>query len=199
VPENEARFGEASRRFDQENDRDPNRVVASGREMGRELFFAERLAHWVAELDANASESLKLAARCQHIRRWEIPRSAYPLTKAGYHKWRNALKELHAEIAGRILEECGYPKETIERVQELNLKKKFPTDPDARTLEDGLCLVFLEQQLGELARKTEEEKVVNALRKSWGKMSEKARKVALELPLSEVDRGLIKKALSTEA
>jgi hypothetical protein len=191
----DARFEEALRRFDAENAADPNILLVNGREIPRELFYAERLSYWIARLDPNASEALKLAARCQHIRRWEIPRSAYPIGKAGYHKWRTALKAFHADLSGRILGECGYGPEMVESVQALNLKKNFPADHDSRTLEDGLCLVFLERQLGELAGKTAEEKVINALRKSWAKMTDNGRKLAMELPLGEPEKQLITKAI----
>ena len=90
-----------------------------------------------------ASEELRLAARCQHICRWEIPRGTYPMTRAGYLKWRADLKKFHAQKAGEILREAGYDETTIRRVQDLNLKKNFPDDPETRVLEDALCLVFL--------------------------------------------------------
>ena len=38
-------------------------------------------------------------------------------------------------------------------------------------LEDALCLVFLEYQLADLAAKTAEDKTINALQKSWQKMT----------------------------
>src|SRR6476646_81686 len=98
-----------------------------------------------------------------------IPRSNYEMTRPGYLKWRNDLKKFHAERAGEILTEVGYPAETVASVQALNLKKNFPADPESRVLEDALCLVFLQYQFAELAAKTSDEKMINALRKSWNK------------------------------
>jgi Domain of unknown function (DUF4202) len=185
------RFQTAIRRFDEENSRDPN--SENGRP--RELLYAERLTGWVLKLCPAASELLRLAARCQHICRWESPRENYPLTKPGYLKWRADLKKFHAEKSGAILREVGYDDETIRRVQELNLKKNFPADAECCVLEDALCLVFLEFQFAALAAKSNDEKMVNALKKSWGKMTEAARAEALKLNFGERERKLIEAAL----
>jgi len=194
-PENAERFEAALRRFDEENARDPNKEVVNGVEQPRELVYAERLTEWVLRLRPDASEVLRLAARCQHLCRWMIPRESYPMTKAGYLKWRQKLKEFHAEKSGAILREAGYPEETVQRVQALNLKKNASTDPEMQVLEDALCLVFLQYQLADLAAKSTEEKVVNALRKSWEKMSPAGRAEALKLCYGARERELIEKAV----
>ena len=190
------RFKRALSRFDEENSRDPNREVVNGAEQPRELVYSQRLTDWVSRLCPDASEELHLAARCQHLRRWEVPRSSYPMTRAGYLQWREGLKKFHAQKAGEILKEVGYPEEIIKRVQNLNLKKEFPKDPETRVLEDALCLVFLEHQFAELAAKTAEDKMTNAVQKTWKKMTEQARAKALELPLGEKEKRLIEKALA---
>ena len=192
------RYRAAIQRFDEENARDPNTELVQGVAHPRELLYAGRLTDWVLKLAPAASEELRLAARCQHICRWMIPRSSYPMTRAGYLKWRNDLKQFHAEKAGQILREVGYPEAMIRTVQDLNLKKHFPDDPQSRILEDALCLVFLEFQLGDLARKTAADKVVNALKKSWNKMTAAAREQALKLSYSEQEQRLIEQALAKE-
>ena len=101
------RFDEALRRFDEENARDPNAELAESVPQPRELLYATRLLGWVLKLEPNASEELRLAARCQHICRWQIPRGSYPMTRVGYLKWRNDLKVFHANKAGEILREVG--------------------------------------------------------------------------------------------
>src|ERR1041385_552642 len=123
-----ARFETALRRIDEENARDPNQVSGGGALQPRELVYAQWLSDWVLRLFPDASEPLRLAARCQHLCRWEIPRESYPMTRAGYLQWREGLKKLHAKKAGEILREVGYDEQTIRRVQELNLKKNFPND-----------------------------------------------------------------------
>jgi hypothetical protein len=117
------------------------------------------------------------------------------MTRPGYLQWRQELKKFHAAKAGEILREIGYSEDMVTRVQRLNLKKDFPKDPDMRVLEDALCLVFLERQLGELAAKSEEEKVINALQKSWAKMTPAAREIALGLSYGVKERELVEKAL----
>ena len=191
-PRDSEKFKAAIRRFDEENGRDPNQENGQP----RELLYAQRLTNWVLRLSPSASEALRLAARCQHLSRWKIPRSDYPLTRPGYLKWRTDLKKFHAQHSGEILREVGYDEEMIRRVQDLNLKKNFPADAECCVLEDALCLVFLEFQLSELAAKTDDDKMVNALKKSWEKMTEFARAEALKLKYSEREMGLIQKALT---
>ncbi len=193
--DNPARFDRAIRRFDTANAADPNREVMDGVELPRELLYALRLTDWVLSLQPEASEALRLAARCQHLCRWESPRSNYPMDRAGYLRWRADLKKFHAEKSGAILREVGYGEELIARVQALNLKKDLGKDPDCQVLEDALCLVFLQYQLADLAAKTDDEKVINALKKSWAKMSEQGRAEALKLSYRERELALVKAAL----
>jgi hypothetical protein len=192
TPSDPQKFEAALRRFDEENARDPN----SENGQPRELLYAQRLTDWVLRLRPDASETARLAARSQHICRWKIPRGDYPMTRAGYLKWRSDLKKFHAQRAGEILAEVGYDDETTRRVQDLNLKKNFPADPESRLLEDALCLVFLEFQLTDLAAKTDDDKMVNALKKSWEKMTDAARAEALKLNYGEREKKLIQQALA---
>jgi hypothetical protein len=194
-PDDAQRFEAALRRFDGENARDPNPETADGIAQPRELLYARRLSGWVLRLCPDASEALRLAARCQHLCRWEIPRSSYPMTRAGYLQWRATLKKFHAQKAGDILRELGYAKDLIRRVQDLNLKKHFPDDPETRVLEDALCLVFLEYQFAGLAAKTAEDKTINALQRSWQKMTPAARAEALKLNHGAREKNLLERAL----
>jgi hypothetical protein len=195
-PNDPQRFESALRRFDEENSRDPNHEAVDGIPHPRELLYAQRLVNWVLRLCPGASEELRLAARCQHICRWEIPRQSHPMTRAGYLQWRATLKKFHAQKAGDILREAGYPEDVIRRVQDLNLKKHFPDDPEARVLEDALCLVFLEFQFADLAAKTAADKTINALQKSWQKMTDAARAEALKLNYGEREKALLERALN---
>ncbi len=191
-----SRFDQAIRKFDEANSRDPNTETVNGQPQPRELVYAGWLTDWVMRLNPSASETLRLAARCQHICRWEIPRNSYPMTKPGYLLWRADLKKFHAQKAGEILKETGYDEETIRRVQELNLKKHISTDAECQTLEDALCLIFLQHQLAPLAARSDDEKMINALQKSWKKMSAQGRAEALKLNYGAREKGLIEKALA---
>ncbi len=194
-PSDARRFEAALRRFDGENARDPNMETTGGIKEPRELLYARRLSDWVLRLCPDASEALRLAGRCQHLCRWEIPRSSHPMTRAGYLQWRATLKRFHAQKTGDILRELGYPEAVIRRVQDLNLKKHFPDDPEVRVLEDALCLVFLQYQFADLAARTAEDKTINALQKSWQKMTPAARAEALKINYGDHERALLERAL----
>lgn len=190
------RFERAIALIDEENSRDPNRELVNGQPVPRELLYSQRLTDWVLRLEPNASEALRLAARSQHIARWKIPRNSYPEGRVGYLKWRNDLKNFHADLTSDILRSVGYEDTTISRVRVLNLKQGLAADTEVQTVEDALCLVFLQYQFSELTAKLSPEKVVNALRKSWNKMSDKARRAALDLPFEEPEKSLLQQALS---
>jgi Domain of unknown function (DUF4202) len=192
----ERAFDEAIRRFDEANAGDPNMILLDDRPTPYELFYAERLTEWVRRLRPNASPALLLAARCQHICRWIIPRDSYPRTRAGYLKWRTDLKQFHSKKSAEILAESGCSPGLIARVQELNLKKNLGFDEELQVLEDALCLVTLQYQLADLIRKTEREKMVGILEKTWKKMSMRAREEALQLRYSRDERSLLEEALS---
>ena len=194
-PRDPQRFEAAVRRFDEENARDPNIERFAGVAHPRELIYAQWLTEWVLKLCPEASEPLRLAARCQHLCRWQVPRTSYPMTRAGYLKWREGLKHFHAEKAGGILREAGYPEELIARVQALNLKKGLPQDPEVQVLEDALCLVFLEHQFSDLASKSADDKMVNVLRKTWVKMTPAAHALALTMAYDPRGQALLDKAL----
>jgi hypothetical protein len=195
-PSQTERFATALRLFDEANSCDPNMEVVQGQPQPRELVYAQWLTDWVLKLAPQASEALRLAARCQHICRWEIPRDSYPLDKPGYLRWRADLKKFHAEKSGQILRAVGYEETTVQRVQELNLKKNHPKDPEVCVLEDALCLVFLEHQFAALAAKSDDEKMINALKKSWKKMTPAAHAEALKLKFGERAKNLIARALA---
>ena len=189
-------FETALQRFDEENTRDPNTELVDGVAQPRELVYARWLYDWVLKLSPNASQELLLAARSQHICRWMIPRNQYPMDRIGYLKWRNELKQFHARKSSEILNELGASEATIARVQALNLKKDFPRDPDSRVLEDALCLVFLEHQFAELAVRTSEDKMINAVQKTWNKMTPAAREHALRLPYGPREKAILDRALA---
>ena len=193
--ENGSRFKEAISQIDLLNDDDPKRVADEGRDVGYELYFSRLLFAKTVSLDEQASEALLLAARSQHVCRWKMPRADYPMDRAGYLKWRSDLKRYHAATAAGVLNEAGYDTETIAQVETINLKKDLKGNPDSQTMEDALCLVFLESQFAEFRLKTSEEKMVSILQKTWGKMSAKGQEAALKLDLGEEEVRLVGLAL----
>ena len=192
-------FENALAAIDAANAADPNRVSVDGREAPKEFVYAERMTRWLNALAPDASETLRLAVRAQHIRRWEIPRDRYPMDRIGYLKWRTDLKHLHARIAGDILREAGYGPEAIARVQALIKKERLKQDAEAQALEDVACLVFLENYFADFAKGHDADKVVSILRKTWLKMSPRGQDAALKLDMPSEARALVEKALSKPA
>jgi hypothetical protein len=190
------RFQAAISAFDRENSEDPHALSVAGVARPRELVDAERLSVWVERLAPNASEALRLAARCQHIRRWQIPRSSFPSGRVGYLQWRTQLGRFHADTVTRILEQLGYERELIDAVRRINLKQNLHSNPDTQTMEDALCLTFLEFEFEEFCAKYPAEKVIEVVRKTWKKMSAKGHEAALALPFAAAELELVKRALT---
>lgn len=183
MPNESDNFRKAIAAFDQANAADPHRVDVDGVAVPRELDQARRLSAWVERLDPDASEPARLAARCQHIRRWEVPRETFPAGRAGYLKWRTSMYKFHADIAAGILVQCGYDAETVARVRAIVEKRDLRGNPDAQLVEDALCLVFLETQAPDFIGRIEPAKMREILRKTWAKMSPRGREAALGLAL----------------
>jgi hypothetical protein len=181
--------------IDAANASDPNLVTDSGATRPAEVVYGERMSAVLARLYPAAGELLKIAARAQHIKRWTVPRSRYPMDRAGYLRWRNDLKRLHADLAGEIMERNGYAVDDVARVRALIRKENLKRDPEAQALEDTACIVFLEYYAPDFAEKHDDAKMVTILRKTWVKMSSAGQSAALALPLPQKLRGLIDAAL----
>ena len=193
----QSRFETAIRRFDELNSDDPNVEILDGVPHPKEIVYAERMTRWVEKLDSSASETLRLAARSQHLCRWKIPRADFPMDRAGYHRWRTTLYGFHADTAAEALRAAGYDEESIDRVRGLLQKRRLKTNADMQTLEDAAALVFLENHLAEFAERDDidEAKLLDILRKTWKKMSTRGHEAALGLELPENAGEAMRKAL----
>lgn len=194
---NTIRFVVAFNKFDAANAEDPNHDTdTDGRVWPKELLYAHRMSACLGSVAPDATEEVQLAARCQHIRRWALPRNHFPMTRPGYHQWRNTLKKYHAELAGQLLAEAGYEPATIAQVQALVQKQRLQDDPEVQLLEDVICLVFLEYYFLSFAAQHSEEKVIDIVRKTWTKMTARGHNLALLLPLPAEAIALVGKALA---
>jgi len=191
------RLEQAFELFDEYNKKGPEQLVWNGQSFTAEYFYAVELYNWVRKIEPDANEFLLLASRCQHIGRWEIPRSDYPEGRTGCLNWRTDLGKFHAAKAGEILQSVGYTTDEIERVQQIIRKQRLKLDADVQVIENALCLVFLEFQFDDLIRKLSEEKMINVLRKTWKKMSKAGHDAALKLQYSPEGFSLIEKALQS--
>ena len=190
-----AKYEAAVQRINAGHAEDPNKISINGIDHPYELHYSQKMTAYLAQRDPSASDTLRLAIQAQHFRRWEVPRASYPMTKPGYHAWRTFLKKRQAELAAQICLDCGYGAEEAERVAFLVRKEDLRGDEETQVLEDVACLVFLDDQFEEFEKGHDEEKVVRILRKTWGKMSERGREMALGIGMSERCRGLVLKAL----
>lgn len=187
----DGRLVEAFAAIDAANSGDPNHIVARGVERPKELAHAELVTEWVSRLRPDAGELLLVAARGHHLRRWQSPRSSYPVGRAGYLRWRRDLSERQATELGSILVGCDYTAEEVIRVQQIVRKRGLGSDAEVQVLEDAICLTFLETQLADLAARTDETKMVDILAKTMKKMSAQALGLAAGLNLDDKGRHLL--------
>jgi hypothetical protein len=178
------RLDAAMAAIDAANADDPDTIVVDGQVRPKEQAHAEMVTDWVRHLDPAATDAQLLAARAHHLRRWSIPRSSYPEGRAGYLRWRTALKKQHAAEVAEILGREGYEPDVIERVQQIVRKDGLGHDAAVQTHEDALCLVFLQTQLLDLAADQGDDKTVDIVRKTTAKMSESGIAAAAALDLA---------------
>jgi len=189
-----ARFARAIALIDEANAADPHTLLVRGVQRPKELAHAELVTEWVLRLRPDASEELLLAARAHHIRRWTLPRAGYPAGRHGYLEWKTELRKRHAADLRAILATTGYDEPAIARACAILQKHGLTRDPEVRTLEDALCLVFLETQYEETASRLDRAKMIDVLRKSIGKMSAQGVEAAAALPLPEHLRAMLLEA-----
>ena len=194
---NQERFKQAIALFDAANAQDPNQDEGQP----KELLYAKRMTEMIGRFAPDASEVAQLAVRAQHIQRWTVPRSNYPLGKPGYFAWRTGLYRFHAETAGALMQQAGYDAAMIEQVKAAVGKQGIKTNPDTQMLEDVTSLVFLEHyMLGFAGQHAEysEDKWLDIIRKTWKKMSGDAQAFATSggIKLPEPLLPLILKAIA---
>ncbi|MCP5480523.1 MAG: DUF4202 domain-containing protein [Spirochaetales bacterium] len=178
-------------RIDAANGADPE-----GESAPAALIYGQRMTACLKGLYPEAGPALQIAVRGQHIERWKLPRSDYPPGRAGYHRWRTELQRRHAERLREILQSLGADEELIGRVQHLVQKKALREDPETQALEDVACLVFLQHYLEDFSARHESERVIEILKKTGAKMSERGQEAALALDLSPASRRLLEAALA---
>ena len=183
-------------RIDKANTLDPNRETYQGQSMPAALLYGQRMSRWLDRVDDAASEPLRIAARAQHIERWIIPRDAYPQNRTGYLQWRTDLGKFHADRAGQIMGDEGYDEPAIAAVSTMLRKQQLKTNPDTQTLEDVACLVFLESYFADFSTQHDRDKIVRILRKTWAKMSQRGRELALTIEMAHDARELVNQALA---
>lgn len=188
--------------IDAANGEDPNTEVdGAGNQVPKELLYGQRMTDMLTRFAPAADPVMAVAVRAQHIRRWTVPRSQYPMDKVGYHQWRSGLYTFHAELAGQIAQQAGGDEAAVARIQAAVGKRGIKANADAQLLEDVAGLVFLEHYMAAFAAQKpdySEEKWIGIIDKTWRKMSAQAHAFALGggIRLPEHLLPLIQKALT---
>jgi len=175
---------------------DPKRTV-DGRPA--ELVYANNMERWVVQVTPEAAPILQLAARCQHLERWSVPRASFPLDKPGYHAWRKSLYAKQAGRARELLLQAGVTAAEADEAATWVSKTGLKTNPGTQALEDAACLVFLENEIPGFATQHAEysnDKYIDIVRKTWRKMSPRAQELARGIPFDPAIGALVHAAIA---
>jgi Domain of unknown function (DUF4202) len=163
-----------------------------------ELVYADRMEAWLLQLAPASSELLRLAARCQHLERWTVPRNSYPEGRAGYLTWRKFLYGKQAARARELLVQGGVSSQEADDAASWVAKSGLQTNPNTQLLEDAACLVFLENEISTFAAEHAEyprEKFITIVAKTWRKMSQAARDAATRIGLPPALAEILREAV----
>jgi hypothetical protein len=191
------------RAVDDANAADPVREPdpRHGARRPRALIYGERMTETQQWFAPEAGELLRIAARAQHIRRWEIPRGDYPDGRDGYQRWRRRLGQFHGEVTAGLMRRHGYGDDDAARVAAMLEKRALKHDPEVQTLEDIAGLVFLEHYLAPFVRSQGARhgpgKLMHILQRTAAKMSPAGRRAACGLALPEAVRDPVLEALQS--
>ncbi len=196
-----SRFDAIIAAIDAANLDDPRTSEVDGEVRPYEIVYSERMTARLADMYPDASEVLRIAARAQHIRRWDIPRSSYPEGRNGYNDWRKACREHHGEVVAQIMSQLGYGQDETDRVVMLIRKEQLKKDRESQALENVVDVVFVEHYFDDFLAKYstyDDDKMIDIVGKTLRKMSPKGHQAALSLDLPEHTRNLIMKAVDRE-
>lgn len=177
------RFETVIRLIDEANAADPTTVMVRGEPRPAELLYGQRMSARLAVFCPAASEHLRIAARAQHLERWRLPRSAYPMGRSGYFRWRNEQKKRHGARVSELMALAEYDREDCARVESLVRKEQLKRDREAQTLEDTACLVFMEHYMAGFAATKDAADMIGIIAKTWRKMSDAGHTAALAMTL----------------
>ncbi|HRZ98878.1 MAG TPA: DUF4202 domain-containing protein, partial [Paludibacter sp.] len=171
--------------IDKVHNQDPTSEIIDGVEVMAELLYSNRMLAVLEKVAPDASLELKLAAKCQHISRWSIPRATFPIGKKGYYEWRAAIMEHQLNVSKSVLKQSGINDQSIEIVVDALKNKADKTNINASIIEDTACLTFIKWYLVPFAGQFDAEKAKIILQKTAGKMSERGLALIPELELSD--------------
>ena len=166
------------------HNQDPNSETIDGVDIKAELLYSQRMLSILQKVQPNASLELQMAAQCQHISRWSIPRTTFSMDKKGYYQWRAAIMEHQLSVTSSVLKQAEINEQSIEIVVDTLKNKADKTNINASIIEDTACLTFIKWYLVPFAGQFDPEKAKVILQKTANKMSERGLKLIPELQLS---------------
>ena len=181
---------------------DPRRIEVDGENRSFEHIYAERITDVLQLMYPEASELLRIAARAQHLRRWDIHRDDYETGRDGYNRWRKACREHHVELTGKVMHEHGFDDKDIARVAMFLKKQQLKKDYDSQALENVVDVVFLKYYWDDFKSKYSEyddDKMIDIIGKTLRKMSSEGHEAALALDMPEETRRLVMAAVERES
>ena len=164
---------------------DPNTETVDGIEIKAELLYSRRMLRMLEKVQPDASYALKLAAQCQHISRWSIPRTTFPSGKKGYYEWRAAIMKHQLSVTASVLQQAEINGQSIEIIVDALKNKADKSNINASIIEDTACLTFIKWYLVPFAVQFDPEKAKVILQKTANKMSERGLKLIYEIELSK--------------
>lgn len=149
-------------------------------------LYGQRMSAELARLFPDASESLQIAARGQHIERWFLKRVDYPEGREGYLTWRRDLARHHAERVGEIMRDAGYSEAEAGAAGRMIRKEGIKRNDEVQKLEDVICFVFLKWYFAPFSETQDPDKLQRIVEKTARKMSAEGRaRVLREFDLPE--------------
>lgn len=185
---------------DRLNAHDPRHEQLAGALRPREIVYSERMSACLDRIYPAASEALRIAARAQHICRWEIPRHQFALGREGYNAWRSTCREHHAGLVTAIMQSCGYSDLEIAHVVKLISKGDLKRDPESQALENVVGVVFVEHYLAAFVTEHaeyDESKLIGILRKTMRKMDAAGHAAIGALDMPPATRRLVEIAMKS--
>ena len=191
----EERLRRTLERIDEENMQDPTKESWEHGDMPSAWVYGQRMTAWLHKLTPEPSQELQIAARAQHIRRWDVPRDTFPANRKGYLDWRVRMYDYHAEKALAIMQELGWDEDAQYQVNFYLHKRCLQTNREVQFLEDCACLIFIQYQLLDIAREHREQKVTRIIQKTWDKMTEQGHREVFAIGLPDEVHELLDKVM----
>jgi len=184
--------------IDRANADDPRTIIVDGKTRPYDVVYSERMTERLAAMYPDAVELLLIAARGQHIRRFDIRQAQFTEGRNGYNEWRRTCREHHAKLLRDIMSRHGYNSEAIGHLTKLVRKEQLKKDNESQALENVVDVVFLEHYFDEFYSKYShysDAKIIDIIGKTLRKMSPKGHQAALALNLPERTRKLVLSAV----